>query len=299
MKSFRIVVGNEVRFSLSPNSPCPCGSGRATSNCCLTANGIFKTPAQTTPRGPKTGNSNNACYASRVADCSDKLSREHYISESLLHHLNQSKDLTVSGLPWLKGESKILSPNSLSSKILCDRHNSALSSLDSIAVNLFQAFDEKDVVGSGKQLIHLFSGHDLERWLLKMLCGIISSNILIMDCGTDMTIPNYWLDILFYDENFPELHGLYVCKSRGHQFKGPYGLKISAITNRNRITGMGLWVCGYELVLSMAGFPNRSFDGREFVYRPLEIYATDHDFEKNIMFSWDGPADLGTVSVSI
>ena len=62
---------------------------------------------------------------------------------------------------------------------------------------------------------------------------------------------------------------------------------------------MGLWLCGYELVLSMSGFPSRKFDGRQFAYRPLEFYTTGYEFEKSVVFSWEGEADLGTVSLEI
>jgi len=299
MKSFRNVVDGEVRFSISPDSRCPCGSGVPASACCLTATGFRKTPATTTPHGPKTRNSVEACYASRLGDCGATRSREHYVSESLLHHLNQDNNLTVSGLPWLGNEHKVVSPDSLASKVLCERHNSALSPLDAIAVSLFQAFDEQDVNGSGQQLIHLFSGHDVERWLLKILCGITCSKNLALDSETEASIPDYWLDILFCGAQFPDDQGLYVCTSRGHRFEGPRGLKLQAIVTRDRVSGMGLWICGYELILSMVGFPTRSFDGREVAYRPLEFYATGRDFEKSVVLSWDGSADLGTVSVEI
>jgi hypothetical protein len=71
------------------------------------------------------------------------------------------------------------------------------------------------------------------------------------------------------------------------------------IAGRGRLTGMALWVCGYELILSMSGFPARAFDGRDVAYRPLEFYTTGHDFEKSILLSWCGGADLGTVSLTI
>jgi hypothetical protein len=183
--------------------------------------------------------------------------------------------------------------------VLCKRHNSALSNLDTIAVRLFQAFDEEGAVGSGQQLIYFFSGHDLERWLLKILCGITRSKNISPEVEADLSIPEYWLHILFGEAEFPDEQGLYVCKSHGHQFEGPHGLQLRTIIGRGRLTGMGLWLCGYELVLSMSGFPSRTFDGREFAYRPLEFYATGRDFEKSILLSWHGTADLGTISVDI
>lgn len=184
--------------------------------------------------------------------------------------------------------------------MLCARHNSALSPLDGIAVGLFRAFDEKGAAGSGKQLLYLFSGHDLERWLLKILCGVTRSKNWTLDGQPDLSIPRYWLEILFGEVQFPDEQGLYVCKSIGHRFEGSRGLQLRAIfSKRERLTGMGLWLCGYELILSMSGFPSRSFDGREFAYRPAEFYTTGRNFEKSVVLSWDGTADLGTISLEI
>ena len=183
--------------------------------------------------------------------------------------------------------------------MLCARHNAALSPLDAIAVRLFQAFDEGGAAGSGQQLLYLFSGHDIERWLLKILCGIAYSKNLTLETEADISIPKHWLDVLFGYTEFPDHQGLHVCISRGHRFEGPHGIAMRAITGRGRLTGIGIWVCGYELILSMSGIPSRIFDGRRVVYRPLEFYITGREFEKSIMFSWDGEADLGTVSLKI
>lgn len=240
-----------------------------------------------------------ACYASQLKDCGRKRSREHYISESLLHHLNQNSDLRVEGLPWTQGKSKRISPNALTAKILCERHNAALSPLDGMAVHFFKAFDEEGAQGSGRQLLHLFNGHDIERWLLKVLCGITYSKNLLFDSDTDTTIPEYWLEILFGREQLPKHQGLYICKSSGHRFEGPQGLKFRAITGRGRLTGIGAVVCGYEMILSMSGFPTRLFDGREMVYRPFELYTVGQKYEKSIVFNWEGSADLGTISLRI
>jgi len=300
VKSFRRVVDGEVRFSIPPNSPCPCGSGESASRCCLTEAGSrHKVQASTTPPSPRTQFSLESCYANRLADCSSKLSREHYISESLLHHLNRDNKLKVSGLPWVEGEGQVLPPSAFASRMLCTRHNSALSPLDAIAVRLFEAFDERGATGSDQHLLYLFSGHDLERWLLKILYGITCSKNLTLDGKPDLSIPKYWLEILFGEAQFPDQQGLYVCKSRGHLFEGPNGLQLQAITGRGRLTGMGLSICGYELILSMSGFPSRSFDGREVAYRLFEFYTTGQDFEKSVVLSWDGTADLGTVSLKI
>lgn len=299
MESFRTVIDSEVRFSVSPDSPCPCGGGELASRCCLTSAGLRKVPSPTAPPPPRTGAAIPKCYAGLLADCGSRRSREHYISESLLRHLNRTNDLRVSGLPWLEDKEKVLPPGALVSRILCERHNSALSPLDAIAVRLFQAFDETGAAGSGQQLLYLFSGHDIERWLLKILCGMAYSKNLTLETEVDLSIPKHWFDVLFGYAEFPDHQGLYVCKSSGHRFEGPHGIALRAISGRGSLTGIGLWVCGYELILSMSGFPLRIFDGRQFAYRPLELYTTGREFERSIAFSWDGEADLGTISLKI
>ena len=299
MHSFRNVVGGEVQFSVAPSAPCPCGSGDPASRCCLTTAGFRKVPASTIPRPPRTGSSLQSCYASVLTDCNSRRTREHYISESLLQYLNRTDGLKVSGLAWLEEKEITLPPGALASTILCDRHNAALSPLDAIAVRLFQAFDEDRAGGSGKQMLYLFCGHDLERWLLKIFCGVICSKGLTLETGVDLSIPKYWLEILFGYAEFPDEQGLYVCISPGHRFEGPHGVGLRAITGRGRLTGMGFLICGYEFILSMSGFPSRSFDGRKVAYRPLEFYTTGEDFEKSVMFTWEGRADLGTISLEI
>jgi hypothetical protein len=298
MKSFRKIVGEKVEFGISPYSLCPCGSGAFVISCCQTPSGLMKHPKRTSPPPPVTGFSHPGCYAGPLGDCSKKLSREHFVTETLLEELNRNGGLHVSGLSWEEADKKMaLSPKALASKILCERHNSALSPVDAIAVNLFTAFHQEGTVASGHQLLHLFSGHDLERWLLKILCGIVYSGNLSVSDGTKVSFPINWLQILFGQMDFPEGCGLYVCRLLGKQNDWTFGLKIGVIFNSAGLSGVGVWVCANELILSMSGFPSRMFDGRPVVYRPLELYITGQEFEKSILFSWQGPADLGTLSI--
>ena len=192
--SFRKVVDGAVQFTMPLSSPCPCGSKKPASNCCLTPSGFHKDPARTSPPPPFTKNSHTDCYAASLADCSAERSREHYVSESLLRELNRDDDLRVGGFPWQgEREEETLPPAALASHILCTRHNGALSLLDTIAVRLFRAFDDEGASDSDDQDLYLFSGHDVERLLLKILCGLASSGSLTFDRDTDTSIPSQWV----------------------------------------------------------------------------------------------------------
>ena len=301
MKRFRQVVGNEVRFSIDPNSKCPCGSKASAASCCLASGSLRKNPASTRPPPPATGVSLPGCYAAPLADCNSTLSREHFVSRSLLDRINRDDPLRVSGFPWQQsqGQEKELPPVALASRILCVRHNNILSPLDAFAAPFLDALNEQGAAGSGRRELRIFSGHDLERWLLKILCGAIHSrNLQIADSST-VPIPEAWLRILFGYEEFSNDRGLYVCRDLNHRFEGPFGLKLQAISNSRGVSGLGAWVCGYEFIMSLSGFPNRTFDGRTFAYRPLELYTVGPAFENSVAFSWQGKSDGGSITCKI
>ncbi|MDH5178964.1 MAG: hypothetical protein OEY07_04805 [Gammaproteobacteria bacterium] len=298
-QSYRKVVGSEVRFSLPYDSSCPCGSKVPANKCCLSPSGFFKQPCNTTPKGKVTGISREKCYANSLNDCCKKLSGEHYISQNLLHHLNINNSLSVSGFSWTGTDTKTVPPSALASNILCERHNNILSGLDSIALKLFHALDESDLSDTDDKELLLFSGHDLERWLLKTLCGLIASKSLALTDDVERGIQREWLEILYGKSEFSGEAGLYICKTTGHTFSGAHGVEAQAIVKKGKVSGLGLKICGYELVFSMTGFPTRVFDSRDFAYRPLELYAIRGKYEKSVVFSWEGAADLGTITLNL
>ena len=281
---------------ISPDEACPCGRADAAGKCCY-SNGVFmKLPARTVPPGPATGKSLDACYCRSLVDCDQKRTAEHYISASILEELNRENRLKVEGFPWTDGEAKFLSPKALTAKNLCKRHNNVLSPLDAMARRMFEALDNNRVHGESNRL-YLFNGHDLERWLLKTLCGLADSDNLPLHEGEDVSLPREWLEVLVCGREFSEGKGLYMCVSPGHLLEGPRGTKMRAITSSGRLSGIGLWLCGMEFILSMTGFPSRMFDGRHFIYRPEEIYTSSAGYQRSILFSWNGSADLGTVAL--
>ncbi|MCC6653323.1 MAG: hypothetical protein IT348_19385 [Candidatus Eisenbacteria bacterium] len=284
---------------LNPQSKCPCGSGKAAIGCCVTERGFRKPPEVTSPPPPVTGIGQPGCYAASTLNCGGGLSREHYLSKALLEYLNMNGDLKVGGMPWLDaGALRPVAPNALAARVLCRRHNEALSRLDSIAVKFFRALGHIEHTRPQKRTCFLRCGHDLERWLLKLLCGVTASMDMIGDASVDSSLPGSWPSILFGTSDFDSMQGLYMCIEKGYSSTKPGGVCIQPITGRGRITGMGCWFDGFEVVLSMYGLRDRRLDGRGFAYRPLEIYELGEDYERSVFFSWDGPADLGTISLT-
>ena len=185
-------------------SPCPCGSKRLIKNCtCLRGNGqLIPQPAEIAVKSHSKNFSQAGCYAASTAQCSKGLSKEHYISHSLLKIIvKEDGSIGIKGLPWSKNESVRLFPANLWSKILCVDHNQAMKGLDSVAARFFrQLYSIPEQLNvTGPDSILLVNGADLELWFLKLLCGLCTVN---QKDQPHWEIPANWLALLFRKENF-------------------------------------------------------------------------------------------------
>jgi len=180
-----------------------CGNGRLMRDCCLFAR------FDTTPPGPATGHARPSCYARDLKDCSLKISREHYISQSVFTLFGEG-GITVSGMPWIPdGGHKRVSTASLTGNLPCERHNQALSALDAIAAKYFRFFIAK---WSDDEIeVFLTRGYDLERWMLKVLCGlVVSGNSTHVGERLSTWIPPWeWLEILLGNSDVEAPAGLH------------------------------------------------------------------------------------------
>ena len=117
------------------------------------------------------------CWASGLGSCSDKISREHIVSESLF-----TNDIVrVEGFSWCKDKEKEIGLRSLTAKILCKKHNAALSPVDIGGASAFEAFRNMTKIGNVRKKVqpqiwdviqYSIDGILLERWFLKTLINI-------------------------------------------------------------------------------------------------------------------------------
>jgi hypothetical protein len=156
--------------------------------------------------------SQKGCYASELGDCAGGMSREHYFSEAMSGVL-WGKGLEVEGFPWQKlGEKTTVTSAALKAKILCRKHNTALSPLDSAAGSFFQTI-YTCIRGGVQGLIPIdnlrfeFDGRVLERWLLKVLCGVLASG---NHSGKTRDVPKDWVEILYERRPWPKEFEFYL-----------------------------------------------------------------------------------------
>lgn len=119
----------------------------------------------------------DSCWAACLGDCSNKISREHLVSEAAF----TNEVVMVQGLPWCKDAPVSIGLASLTAKILCDKHNSELSPLDDAAGDTLKAMHAIIALTNVRRQmkprmwnvkIYDINGAKLERWCLKTLINI-------------------------------------------------------------------------------------------------------------------------------
>lgn len=95
-------------------------------------------------------------------------------------------------VPWQpKQVLQTFGMQSLVSRVLCEAHNSRLSSLDSEAGTLFRAIDAADKRPSTLPALTAVDGALIERWFLKVVCGLVEG--VGFSTGA---VPDEWRSIL-------------------------------------------------------------------------------------------------------
>ena len=253
-------------------------------------------PATIAPLGTPTGHRHAKCFASAGENCSTTISREHFISETLLRQIELNNTAKIAGLSWQQPKTFDIIPlKGLASKILCDRHNSALSPLDAAMGAFSQAIADIDRdlhpdADAPRFQRRQFCGEDLERWMLKCLIGMsVSGNIggaLNPKC----------LDLLYNRIAWPTGWGLYWLVDRGpvaHHASG-FLIETNVHPQTNVIMFVRFTMRGLPLGLCLGKPDQPSAFG---ILRPSALSFRSGHRRRPIVLSWSrdragGPIQL-------
>jgi len=300
-------LGRGPGLGPADDEPCPCGSTRATADCHFNnQTHRWQLPAfMPLLSGRRTDSTVNGCFAAFTKDCRGRLSNEHWLSSGVLVEAGDGKVVRIGGLPWQReGLINELPPRRLGSKILCERHNHALSPLDSVAAHTFKLLDKfffdqisrRDIGGNEFDLL---SGEHLERWLLKMIWGATAAfpTVPRLRAGIDH---DALADYLFRDGGLPVGWGLY---AKGLQTGRPSSPDQSLAVELENIDGEtwggSLRIGGVDLYLSFGRLSGGG--GATVAYRPSALFLdrTGTDNCKVVALSWDQDADTIATAVRI
>ena len=252
----------------------------------------------------RTGRSNRRCYAAPLGDCSSTISREHYITEGVLKLIGDP--ITVGGFPWLAGKEKTLATKGLTSKILCDRHNSALSGLDEVGIRFFEKLRAARFEKPPSDLVvcaqtYLFRGEMVELWILKILCGLLMSGNA-KDRGGEtikVNLPRTWLGILFDHQPMPPGGGIYMPGAVGHEFGGGQPNRMSVIYESGVLNGFIIVLdhLGFALVMNNPPINTTGTLLEHCTYRPGEIVINSKLRQDILRVFWERPGDERGITI--
>lgn len=197
------------------------------------------------------------CWAECLGNCSDKISREHVVSQSLFP---EADVINVSGFSWCKEPKKIGLAN-LTAKILCKKHNSELSEIDSIGGSAFGIFREVQRLTEVRtKLKHIrwkiqrfsIDGFGLERWFLKTLINLATTqDYKIGKDSTEVRQPSRRLvEIAFGLSQFEGKSGLFSVIDMSSEIQSTEILRCGPLVYDETYVAGGLfYFYGYRYVL--------------------------------------------------
>jgi hypothetical protein len=178
---------------------------------------------------------------------------------------------------------KSLPIDSLGTRVLCKRHNTAMSGLDSQMIRFsetMQLYDDalRDDTGEPAE-VAVFAGEDLERWMLKAALGGVESDNL----GGTLKIE--CLDILFGRQPWPTTWGLYFEGHLGATFHHSDSFILETLWDEatQRILAVRFVVRGFPFCL-LLGVPDDP--SKVGAHRPGTIVFARGKRERRAVLTW-------------
>lgn len=251
------------------------------------------------------------CWAHGVGGCEGKISAEHIISKSLF----KEKNIAVKGFSWCQENYVTVGLSSLTRNILCEKHNSLLSIVDSGGVEVARALEwiikicaERQTKGWGEgNVLHsTFSGRIFERWLLKTAINVSFRGQEALGVGMSDAqpgrVPAYLLEVVFGRMDLSYGMGLYAIVSDGVEVFTGSEMVIAPIQKDGEIGGFYFSLYSFDFILSLLpttapppknlrsigvyGFPDHVLDGGWF-FHPTEIVCSQGSrVSHGVRLSW-------------
>lgn len=232
------------------------------------------------------------CFLHGFGPCHGKLTGEHYTSRAVLELISPGGVTQIGGLPWqTPDEMKNVGIAALTANVLCDRHNSGLSGLDNEAKKLFKALVDVDKNRAQLPDDLEVDGPAVERWLLKVVCGLVAGPRL-----ANGNVRDSWKSILT-GSAWPEGWGLYVAPSAGPQVFATdfyFESKVNPETGDILCAYFRLAGVGFHLVLGRPDVPE-AFG----IYRPRGLIFKFPEREIRIEFKWPFATDQAVIFTNV
>lgn len=271
---------------------CICGSLKLTENCCARSEGVlFKKSLIIKENKNSHSHYNKKCLFRHRLNCSPKISREHYISQSVLRLLNSSgiKTLKVQGIAG-HADFKSIAIKNITAKILCKTHNEMFSKLDREIARFARAIQSHFEMGDDQE--YLFNGHDIERWLFKVSIGMYYGKIIKEDFDERFLRTPSFLDCMIAPVIKNNVGGLYATDLKNTTIFDYVEFSISSIrfAHTNKFCGIKYSFFGVPLALIFHGDSRveQATQNENFQFRPSQLVLKGKYRVTRIWLSWHG-----------
>jgi hypothetical protein len=199
------------------------------------------------------------CWALCLGDCGEGMTGEHLVSKSLF----DTNEIIVQGFPWCLDTPKKIGLASLVANILCKKHNSALSELDTAASNASKVFREAVHLNHVRQKLkrqpawnvkrYRIDGPRLERWFLKTLINISFGGQWTIGPGTHTAgcVSCDLVETAFGRRPFGIGAGMYTIAHMGQQVVSEDRVNFTPLTQDNNLNGARFNFRGHSIFLNL------------------------------------------------
>lgn len=256
--------------------------------------------ARTTPSRVSTGTTDEPfahpkCYARCLQNCSRKISGEHYFTHALLRKIGSDpRGIYLRGAPWQPAGTWI-PPHALTAAVLCDRHNSQLSPLDEFASSLddeLVRIHKTAEAGHVASTVVRFHGPNLERWLMKSLCGFVAARPSVFGSHeAGAPVPDAWVRYLFGESELVAPAGVYLSPKAGEsRTVDPDGFTFTSLHARGELSGLMLdmRLLRFTFISIARQETIRGVIDEESVRRPWRISIRSGATTRCLDFDWPG-----------
>jgi hypothetical protein len=194
------------------------------------------------------------CWAAILGNCAGGLSREHYISDGIF----DGEAITAYGLEWCKDHPIQISVASAASKILCKRHNEALSPFDAEAARLSRFLSANVLDDPLSEAQITLRGYLLEKWALKTFLNLGYIGGLDPEHHTRLQPGENLVRYVFQETPAPIGMGLHFVTGAVSNDNFNVGLSWNGIRNLSRagaIAGMTFTLNNVRFVVSAEAGP--------------------------------------------
>jgi hypothetical protein len=230
------------------------------------------------------------CWAVSLGDCCQKISREHTVSQALFN----TEKIMVQGFPWCLNEPKAIGLASLVAKILCEKHNNALSELDSAAKDAFDVFREAVRLNHVRQKLRrppmwnikrlAIDGPRLERWFLKTLINLSFGGQWTIGRGSHMagSVSRDIVETAFGRRQFENGAGMYTIARAGQQMDSMDRVNFTPLTQGDNLNAARFNFRGLTFFLNL-------------LPQQFKMDGDSHLLHRRVTHNWDVQGRLSHV----